>query len=134
MDPFANSQEYAARTNQPLSEQQQLQVSALLGDASALMRKHAPGLDARVTAGAVERALVVGTCVRVVERYLANPSLAAQVTVGPFSRAWAAANARGLFLTADELADLGPTLSAGRAAGVGTIRLGLAVGPARGPC
>lgn len=125
-DPFADSDDYATRTGQVLSDGQIAQVTALLEESSELIREHAAGLDARMAAGSPAVTLVTGVCVRVVQRYLANPTQASQLVKGPFSVAYAAANARGLYLTEDDLSGLLPAGKA--AAGVGTIRVGLPVG------
>lgn len=127
---YARAAEFAERTGQVLSAAEQMQIEALLGEASALMRAHSADLDERLAATTTEETLVTGICIRVVARYLANPHQAAQVGTGPFTRAWAVANARGMWLTDDELADLAPPAPAGAARGVGTVRVGLAVGTA----
>lgn len=128
MAAFANTEDYAARTGQTLTDAQITQVALLLEEASALMRGSSTDLDARMAAGQPAATLVTGICVRIVMRYLANPTQASQLTTGPFSRAYAAVNARGLYLTADDLADLAPPVQAGVARGVGTVRVGLPVG------
>lgn len=130
-DPFADSDDYATRTGQVLSDAQIAQVTALLEESSELIREHAAGLDARMAAGSPPATLVTGVCVRVVQRYLANPTQASQLVKGPFSVAYAAANARGLYLTEDDLVGLIPPLATGKVRGVGTFRVGLPVSPSR---
>lgn len=131
-DPLATYQEYELRTARTLSAAERVQVTALLGDASALIRSASADLDARIAAGTLDAGLVTGIAVRVVQRFLSNPTGASQVTSGPFSRAYAASNTRGLFLTDEDLAALTPPVVNG-ARGVGTIRVGLPVGVAREP-
>lgn len=130
-DPFADVDDYQTRTGQALSTAEQEQVTTLLGEASALIRLYAPGIDDRITAGVPDATLVAGLCVRMVSRYLANPVQAAALTTGPFTTSWAAANSRGLWLSADELAILNPPVLRTTPRGVGTIRVSTVVGTAR---
>lgn len=130
---YASAAEYAERTGAvALSEAQHVQVTALLAEASALMRAAAVDLDDRLAAGTLERIVVAGVCVRVVHRYLANPTGASQLTSGPFSSSWSAESARGLWLTTDDVAALVPAAPVGTVSGVGTIRVALPVRPGRG--
>jgi hypothetical protein len=128
---FASSEDYELRTGQTLDAQGKAQVSALLGEASELIREHSPGIDDRVTAGSPAPTLVAGITVRMVSRYLANPDQASNLATGPFSRGWAAVNARGLWVTEDEKAVLNPVTASTTARGVGNIRVGTVVGTAR---
>jgi hypothetical protein len=130
--PFATPDDYELITASTLSATQRAQVGALLLEISDLMRDNSEDLDGRLAAGTARASVAVGVAVRAVQRYLANPTQASQVTTGPFSRAYAVANARGLGLTDDDLAKLAPVAQPG-ARGVGSIRLGLTVGTARPP-
>ena len=132
-DPFATSEDYELRTGQTLDPDRKPQVTALLGDASELIREHSPGIDDRMAATppSPSQSLVAGICVRMVVRYLANPELAAAASSGPFAKSWASNNARGLWLTDDELAVLNPPAATTTARGVGNIRVGTVVGTAR---
>lgn len=130
-DPFADVNDYEVRTGQTLSTEEQAQVTELLGEASALIRLYALGIDDRITAGIPDATLVTGLCVRMVRRYLANPEQAAALTTGPYTSSWAAANSRGLWLAADDLALLNPPVQRTTPRGVGTIRLSTVVGTAR---
>lgn len=129
-DPYATHEDYTQLTLEPLeATEEQDQVDALLAQASALMRIKVPGLDGRILAGTFDVVLAVGICVQVVQRYLDNPTRAAQSGTGPFTKSWASANARGLWLTDDELDTLAPPPPVGRVRGVGTIRLNTPVTP-----
>lgn len=130
--PYATAVEYAERTAQHLSDTQHVQVTSLLAEASALMRANAGDLDGRIAAGLVERVVAEGVCVRIVHRYLANPTGVSSMTTGPFGQSWSNQQAAraGLYLTADDLAALVPAESGVGAVSVGTIRVGLPTRPA----
>jgi hypothetical protein len=119
--------EYAARTGQTLGVGQEV----LLEEASDLVRENSPGIEARFGVD-ISEVRVKGIVCDVVRRYLANPTLASQQGDGPFLTSWAARSARGMFLTDDEISTLNPTTVAGRARGVGSIRVGIPVRPRRG--
>lgn len=131
-DPFATPDDYTARTGQTLDSSERVQVTTLLEEASELIREHSPGIDARITAENLAPTLATGICVRVVQRYMANPTQAAARTTGPFTVSWSGANTRGLWITEDELATLnGPATASTTARGVGSVRLATVVGTAR---
>lgn len=129
-DPYADNEDYAARTGQTLSAAQEAQIDLLLAEVSEMIRARAVDVDARLEADPPTLALTVvqGVAIRAVQRYLANPTQAAQLVKGPFSAAYAAVNARGLWLTDDDLAELAPVPLAGITPGIGTIRLGRPMG------
>jgi hypothetical protein len=124
---FVDGPYYAGRTGQTLSAGQEV----LLEEASELIREAAPGIEDRIGNG-ISEVRLMGIVCDVVFRYLANPALASQVGDGPFLSSWSAVNARGMFLTADETAELTATPATGRPRGVGTIRLTMPVRPRRG--
>jgi hypothetical protein len=129
--PFADPGHYAVRTGQTLDSTQMAQVGVLLDEASALLRERVSDLDARLAAGTLAAAIPKGIVCDMVFRYIANPTRASSVGTGPFVSTYASVNARGLYVTDDELAALAPASAAGAGAGVGSIRLGLPVSPRR---
>lgn len=135
MTSLATADDYQTRTGETLDVTGIAQVTLLLQEASALIRREAPGIDAAILANTMDPVLVTGICCRVVQRYLANPTQATQLGTGPFIEGYAAATATGLALTAAEKGQLTPTpLVAGVPAGIGTIRVGTVVRPREFRC
>lgn len=134
---FATAQYYADRAGQSLSDFNAGQLGILLEEASALIRRNAPGIDERIglptSQGGVELVRVKGIACDIVFRYLANPSMASQIGDGPFTTAYAS-DARGLFLTPGEAAELNPAIETdtGRVPGVGSFRITTPVTPRQG--
>lgn len=129
-NPYANHRDYELRTGQPSVHAPQVDV--LLDEAAALVQASAPGLDERIDAGTIPMTLVTGICVRVVQRYLENPTRAIQLGTGPFIRGYSSNTAIGLALTDDEVASLNPPTAGGKPRGVGSFRTSVPVLPWRG--
>ena len=105
----------------PLSNDEKPRAQALLEQASRLVRVRVPSVDARVTAGTLEAALVADVVVAMVVRVLAAGVAGSaavtqkSVTVGNVttSQSFATGNGGGLVIGADELLWLMPSASAG---------------------
>lgn len=111
-DPFATAQDVADRWR-PLSTSEASTASTLTVDASVIVRAECPGIDARVTDGAVDAALLTQVVSAMVKRAMVGgPDLAGvsneQETAGPFMRGTTYANPLGdLYLTRQERRRLG---------------------------
>lgn len=132
--PFAEAAAYMIRTGQQLTANETVRVATWLADASAIMRAQVVDLDANIESGLVAPVVAEGVCVRMVERYLTNPTGASSKseTSGPFSESlsWTQQGGRmGLYLTAEELVALSPVDPTSGPGSVGTVRVGLPIRP-----
>jgi hypothetical protein len=113
-------------------------ATALLGDASLLMRAAVTGLDDRIAADSSGTlgALATMVCANMTIRALRNPDGVTQqsTTTGSYTdmQSYSSATASGvLAMTPDELALLSPVPSDVASLGVGTARLGAGLGYGR---
>jgi hypothetical protein len=114
----------------PLTRDETQGIDGLLAFASAIVRVKVPAVDARITAGTLDVALVRAVVASMVLRAIRNPTGVRQETVGPVSYTVDANVAAGyLYLDPSELALLNPP-SASRA--FGTIRLHAGLGLSHG--
>lgn len=104
--PFAVPGDVADRWR-PLTDQEQSTASALIDDASALIRARFPGIDAQVDSGAIDIAIVRMVVANMVKRALIAPDdgvVNESETTGPYSQSRTFANPmRNVFLTEGEL-------------------------------
>jgi hypothetical protein len=102
MAAYATVEDYEARAAVTLPEgsPRRAQVEAYLADASALMQRYIP------TGHTPDAATTRAICVTVVRRVMANPGGYRQRTIGQYSETLGEDG--GLYLTADEIAQLQP--------------------------
>jgi hypothetical protein len=102
-DPFADPSDVAARWR-PLSDEESATASALLDDASALIRAEYPDIDSRIAAGVLSAASVLAVTAGMVKRAMIAPADGVSQqseTVGPYSHSQSFSNPLGnVFLTA----------------------------------
>lgn len=82
---YATLPDVETRLGRPLSESEQAQVTALLGDVEALIKSRIPDLDDQVTAGTIDETLVVMVEVAAVLRVIRNPSGFRQESDGDYA-------------------------------------------------
>lgn len=104
--PFATPADVVARWR-PLTPNELGIVSALLSDASAVVRARFPGIDAQVESGALDSDILVMVVANMVKRAMIAPDTGVtqeSEAAGPFSRSASYANPmQAVFLTAAEL-------------------------------
>jgi len=92
------------------------QVNALLEFAYVKVISKVPDLNAKVTAGKLDKMAVKVVLVEMVQAVLRNPGGMRSETTGPFSRAWDVSTASGrLTVTDEQLEMLGGEVSGGAA-------------------
>ena len=88
----------------PLTDTEQTVAQALLDDAWAVLQSEVPGLDDRVTSGALASPLVIGVVAAMVLRVLRNPEGKLQERIDDYSYTRDSSVATGgLYVTVDEL-------------------------------
>jgi Gp19/Gp15/Gp42-like protein len=90
-----------------LTAEEDARAETLCRYASAIIRTHVPGLDARLASGALAPDLPMFVCTQMVLRVLRNPSGVAAETVGPWSVTYGSQGTQAtgaLFLSESELA------------------------------
>ena len=95
----------------PLTSDEALRAESLLRFASAVVRRHVPSVDDRITAATLDADLVSGVVATMVTRAMKNPDGLVARSVEDYTERYADARA-GLSLTADELALLAPPTAA----------------------
>ncbi len=105
-NPFATDADVAARWR-PLTPNEATVASALLRDASALIRARFPGIDSQVANGAIDSDILVAVVSGIVKRALIAPNDGVSQeseTAGPFAHSQSFANPlRNVFLTEAEM-------------------------------
>jgi hypothetical protein len=108
-------------TGPALSTAESAWVDVLIGEASALLRRRLPGLDASITAGTIDATLARMVVTNVVLRVVRNPAGVTQQAVGPESATYAKSQAVGqVVVTDDDIA----VLTDPNAASVGGVLVG----------
>lgn len=107
----------------PLSTAEEQQVTVLLEEASAKLRRAIPNLDTRIGTGEVDAVLARAVVTNAVLRVLKNPSGVTQQSAGPETASWSGVRATGeVTITASDVADVLPATTGGaRGSYVGTI-------------
>jgi hypothetical protein len=104
--PFATPGDVAARWR-PLTAAELVIATALLGDASALLRSRFPGIDAQVANGNLDAAIPLLVVAGMVKRALIAPDegvTSESESAGPYNHSQTFANPlRNVFLTAADL-------------------------------
>lgn len=93
---YATSEDVEVRFMRPLDEDEKRVVAARLEDAELLLRSRIPDLDEKVTAGALDQALVVMVEAEMVLRLIRNPDGLVQETDGSYSYSTSQKVASGL--------------------------------------
>ena len=102
MADFASTADVAARWR-PLSAAETTVATALITDASAVLRARVPTIDARVTAGDLPVALPRSVCVQMVLRVLRNPDGLVSEQIDDYGIRRADSATGTLYVTDDEL-------------------------------
>jgi hypothetical protein len=101
-------------------------VDMLIQLASARARRMVPDLDGRIAAGTVDPLTVAAVVGEVVARALRNRAGVKSESAGPFSTTYDDRVSAGfVYLTDDEILDLGGVVAASARGRLGTVKVGL---------